>query len=377
MTYYLAYRNEEGRKRRYKIGNASNTSVAIARNKAKNKAADVTKGVDVAEVHKTKRKRINSLGEYIEGEYSEWLKAHRRSAEDTLHRLKTCFGHWYEKDMLEITPWIVEKWRSDEKKRGKKPQSINREIGALRPVFTKAKNDKRIPINPLAELKQMDAPNPDRVRYLSPAEEKALRKALRDRDNRLKVARENYNKWRKERKYPLYPALRKYEYPNPITPMVLLTLNTGIRQSQIFRLRMDDINLKEKIMSVTTYKGGKTRIIKIPLNSEAISVLKAWELIWKALFQNKGDLVFPNPKTLKEITTIKTVWGSILKKANITNFWWRDMRHHAASWLLMAGVPLEIIQQILGHRDIKTTLRYAHVGDDYKLNAVEKLVNRD
>ena len=378
MTYYLAYRNTEGRKRRYKIGNTSNINPTRAKAIAKDKAADVTKGVDIAEEKKQERiKKINSLGEYIEGEYTEWLLVHRRSAKDTLSRLKSCFGSWYEKNMLDVTPWIVEKWRSKEKKRGKKLQTINRDITALRPVFTKAKNDNRIPYDPLQDLKQMDAPNPDRVRYLSPDEEKRLRKALKARDDKQKIKRENYNKWRKIRKYPLYPVLRKYQYPDPITPMVLLTLNTGIRQSQIFRLRMEDINLKEKVMSVSTYKGGKTRVIKLPLNSEAISVIKAWLVIQKVLFQNDSDLVFPNPKTGKEITTIKTVWQSILKEAKITNFWWRDMRHHAASWLLMAGVPLEIIQQILGHRDIKTTLKYAHVADDYKLNAVEKLVNRN
>ena len=378
MTYYLFYRNSEGRKRRYKIGNTTNINVTRARGVAKNKAADVTKGIDVAEEKKLERTRkINTLGEYIEGEYSEWLHAHRRSAKDTLHRLKRCFGDWYEKDMLDITAWIVEKWRVQEKKRGKKPQTINREVGALKPVFKRAKNNNRIPINPLQDLTVMDAPNPDRVRYLSPEEEKRLRQTLKRRIDLFKVKRENYNKWRKQRDYPPFPEIRKYVYPDPITPMILLTLNTGVRQSQLFRLKWKDINFKEKIMSVTTYKGAKTRVIKIPLNSEAVTVMKDWVKAWNDLYQNDEDLVFPNSKTGKALTSIKTVWQSILKDAKIKDFWWRDMRHHAASWLLMAGVALEVIQQILGHRDIKTTQRYAHVGDEYKLNAVEKLVNRD
>ena len=99
--------------------------------------------------------------------------------------------------------------------------------------------------------------------------------------------------------------------------------------------------------------------------------------IWKNMYRNDENLVFPNPKTGKEITTVKAAWRGILEKAKIKGFWWRDMRHHAASWLLMVGVPLEVIQQILGHKDIRTTQRYAHVSDEYKQDAVEKLVNRD
>ncbi|MCZ6804308.1 MAG: site-specific integrase [Proteobacteria bacterium] len=375
MTYYLSYYNKQGKRKRYRIGTTKSVKLVKARDIAEDKAADVTKGVDIATEKKRKReegRKIKTLEDYIVQEYKDWVLTHRRSGEDTLKRLKSCFGDWYGKDMLEITPWIVQKWQVSQKKNGKTPQTINRDVTALKAVLSKAKENKFIGEHPLKNLKPLDAPESERVRYLSKAEEKRLRKALMGRDDKIKKERRKANLWRRTRGYPLYPDLDKYKYPDYVTPMILITINTGVRQTQLFRLTWDKISLTEKIMSVTTYKGAKTGIIKIPLNSEVIDVLKAWEK-----FDGGKGLVFKNPNTGKELTSVKSSWRKVIKDAKISDFRWRDMRHHAASWLVMAGVALEVIQQILGHRDIRTTQRYAHISDEYKQNAVEKLLNRD
>ncbi len=375
MTYYLSYYNKQGKRTRYRIGTTKSVKLVRARDIAEDKAADVTKGIDIAEEKKRTRaeaKKIKTLGAYIEKEYSEWVLSERRSGQDTLNRLQNCFGQWYDMEMPEITPWIVQKWGIGQKKRGKAPQTINRDVTSLKAVLSKAKTDRFIALHPLQGLKPMDAPEPSRVRYLSSAEEKRLRTALSDRDNKIKAERKTANAHRKLKGYPIFPDLSKYKYPDYVTPMVLLTMNTGARQTQLFRLRWQDVNLTEKIMTVTTYKGAKTQIVKVPLNSEVISVLKAWQK-----FDGGKGIVFKNPKTGKELTSVNSSWRKVLEDAKIKDFRWRDMRHHAASWLVMAGVSLEVIQQILGHKDIRTTQKYAHIGDEYKLNAVEKLVNRD
>lgn len=101
----------------------------------------------------------------------------------------------------------------------------------------------------------------------------------------------------------------------------------------------------------------------------ALQCLNDWQS------QSKGDgLVFPNHQTGTRFDNVKKSWASVLKAAEIKNFRWHDMRHHFASKLVMAGVDLNTVRELLGHADIKMTLRYAHLAPEHKANAVAKLV---
>jgi integrase len=62
-----------------------------------------------------------------------------------------------------------------------------------------------------------------------------------------------------------------------------------------------------------------------------------------------------------------------MKEAKIESFRFHDLRHTCASWLAMSSVPLLAIQQILGHKDIRMTLRYAHLSPDQRVDAVKLL----
>jgi site-specific recombinase XerD len=83
-------------------------------------------------------------------------------------------------------------------------------------------------------------------------------------------------------------------------------------------------------------------------------------------------LVFPS-KDNTPFNAVKRSWSSLLKKANIEQFLWHDIRHHFASKLVMAGVDLNTVRELLGHSDIKTTLRYTHLAPEHKINAVQKI----
>ncbi|MBA6130098.1 tyrosine-type recombinase/integrase, partial [Pseudomonas juntendi] len=81
-------------------------------------------------------------------------------------------------------------------------------------------------------------------------------------------------------------------------------------------------------------------------------------------------LLFPS-QTGGVMDNVKKSWDGVLKEANISSFRWHDLRHTFASNLAMKGVPLNTIRDLLGHADLKMTLRYAHLAPDSKAAAVE------
>jgi len=162
---------------------------------------------------------------------------------------------------------------------------------------------------------------------------------------------------------PLLQASESRFYPG-----VILVSNAGLRRGELFSLQWENVDLQQAILTVegAYAKSGKTR--HVPLNMEALNVLKAWHN------QTTGnELVFHN-KDGKRFDTIKKSWGTILKSAGIKEFRWHDLRHHFASRLVMLDVDLNTVRELLGHADISMTLRYAHLAPEHKANAVAKLV---
>jgi site-specific recombinase XerD len=76
---------------------------------------------------------------------------------------------------------------------------------------------------------------------------------------------------------------------------------------------------------------------------------------------------------LSSINNVKKSWTNLLKEAGIENFRWHDMRHDFASQLVMKGVDLNTVRELMGHADMKMTMRYAHLALSSKLRAVEVL----
>jgi site-specific recombinase XerD len=86
-----------------------------------------------------------------------------------------------------------------------------------------------------------------------------------------------------------------------------------------------------------------------------------------------GVFLFPSINGEKLFDMPKKPWLAALKEADITGFRWHDMRHHFASRLVMAGIDLNTVRELLGHSDLKMTLRYAHLAPEHKAAAVKVL----
>ncbi|GLI54322.1 hypothetical protein TISLANDTSLP1_20150 [Thermodesulfovibrio yellowstonii] len=87
------------------------------------------------------------------------------------------------------------------------------------------------------------------------------------------------------------------------------------------------------------------------------------------------DYIFINPKTGTRLTEFKRSFATALKKAGIRDFRFHDLRHTFASQLIMKGADLKTVQELLGHRTLTMTLRYSHLSQSHKKEAV-KLLDR-
>ncbi len=97
---------------------------------------------------------------------------------------------------------------------------------------------------------------------------------------------------------------------------------------------------------------------------------------WETRQESTGGLVFPS-RDGEPFNDTKKSWATVLSDAGIPNFTWHDLRHHFASKLVMAGVDLNTVRELLGHADINTTLRYAHLAPKHKADAIEKIVENN
>jgi integrase len=350
-------------------------TVAQARDLAKQYAARVTAGENLQVTKQQARTavqqaKLHTLSGFLEYKYGPWLLAERpekRRSVEVLQRLHANFASWLDRPMAELSPWLIDKWRAEQRKHGKAQSTINRDVTGLRSVLSKAVVWKILETHPLAPVKPLKVDTAGVIRYLTPDEEIRLRDALSQRDAQHKAARARGNAWRRARGYVELPTREDDVYGDHLAPMVLLSLNTGLRRGDLFSLHWTDVSWQTKTLSVRgeTVKSGQTQ--HLPLNAEALQVLMVWRQ------QSAGEaLVFPG-KNGQRRDNVRKAWDGVLTTAGIVDFRWHDLRHTFASKLVMAGVPLNTVRELLGHTTATMTLRYAHLAPDHKASAVERL----
>lgn len=374
VSYTIRWTKPDGSRGRRVLGYWPDLNPGEARELAKKALRDVDKSGDTtANVLERRRRKVEAekivgtptLSAFINDRYADWLAANTRSSAATLARLRKSFADHLDKPLGDFNGWIIEKWRSSRLKAGIGASTVNRDLSALRGLFSRALEWEVIAEHPMRKVKALQAPS-GKVRWLSDDEEARLRAALDAREERERAARESANAWRAARGYDLMPGLRAAAFVDHLKPAVLLSINTGLRQGELLKLDWQHVSLDRAILTVidASAKSGKQR--HIPLNDEALATLKAWRE------QSHHSIVFAGADGAVRVD-VKTAWQKLLKDAKITNFRWHDMRHHFASRLVMAGVDLNTVRELLGHADLTMTLRYAHLAPEHLSAAVAKL----
>ena len=307
----------------------------------------------------------NTLEEYLDKHYKEHAVAKLKNGEKSVARVKAIWKKLLNKRVADITANEVDKLRNARINAGLTPATVNRDVAALSGALAHWVKNNKGTTHPLAELEALKVADDETVRYLTPQESANLRKALADRDVQAAADRVSANKWRAERGYDLYDEIKGYS--DHITPMVLLSLNTGMRQGELFSLAWESVDLRLKTITVLAShsKGNKTRTI--PLNTEAHAVLTTIKP------QVAKGLVFKSPVTGGKFNNVKKAWAEVTKAAKVPDLRWHDLRHDFASQLVMKGAPLFTVQQLLGHSNSRMTQRYAKLAPSTLADAVGML----
>jgi integrase len=135
---------------------------------------------------------------------------------------------------------------------------------------------------------------------------------------------------------------------------VLVGLFTGLRKSEIRKLRWEHIDLERKTLTIVDPKGKETTTI--PISEQAIAVFSDIPV--------NSEYVLPGPDG-KMKRTFRDPWYRIRETAGLpANIRFHGTRHNFASWLVSSGVDLYTVSKLLNHKDVKTSTRYSHLSDE-------------
>lgn len=161
-------------------------------------------------------------------------------------------------------------------------------------------------------------------------------------------------------------------------PMIRFARKTGLRIGEITACDWEQINFESATVNVDrsiwrkklgTPKGGSSRLVD--LSSDTVAVLRE---VWERQGRPRRGLVFPSRVGgHRQETKCDKGLRRAARHAEMEPFGWHVLRHTFASHLVMAGVPLPVVQALLGHTDIRLTMRYAHLSPGQTAKAVQML----
>lgn len=154
--------------------------------------------------------------------------------------------------------------------------------------------------------------------------------------------------------------------PGQLYTMVVITLSTGMRKSEVLGLKWEDVDVKKGVILLHDTKNKERR--RLPVRGMALSLLQEHAKVRRI----DTALVFPGVATGKKYN-LRHGWELALEKAEIEDFHFHDLRHSCASYLAMNGASLLEIAEVLGHKTLQMVKRYSHLAESHTAGVVEKM----
>src|SRR5438094_161975 len=149
-----------------------------------------------------------------------------------------------------------------------------------------------------------------------------------------------------------------------IRALVTVALHSGMRLGEILDLHWYDLDFASGFILVRDSKNGESR--HVPMDATLFALFRAYP-------RRPGtDLVFSS-RCGGRIVDVRTGFQNACKRAELTDLHFHDLRHTFASQFVMAGGDLYILKEILGHKSITMTQRYAHLSPTYKIKAIDRM----
>lgn len=288
----------------------------------------------------TLRRRFVSFGE-IGDDALKYSEAHKRSYRDDKSRMAKLKELWGGRDAESITTAEIEQ-QLDACAREEKwaPSTFNHYRALLMLTYREARRAGKVNVNPARDVRHRHEDN-GRVRFLG------QHKPLPTQDEHLKqfTTEESRLRGAVERDYPEHLAELE------------LALATGLRMGNLYGLTWEMVDWFSRMLNIPTSKNGEA--IHIPLNNAAIAAVKS---VLPEKEEQRTGHIFRSKKTGEPLENWRHWFGKALKTAGIVNFRGHDLRHDFASRLRRRGAKLEDIAELLAHKSLTMTKRYAHLG---------------
>ncbi len=324
--WYVRYKDESGRLHKEKVGPKGLAQKVYQKRKT-----------EIAE-RRFFPERFNRPDVLLADYVTDFLRERVEGRLRNVKHYEQYGGRWKNalagKTLRQVMSEDVARYVAGRRKAGKAPATVNRELSFLRRLFNVAIKDRLAETNPVTPdlfFKE----NNQRVRFLTDDEESRLTPKLEQ------------------------PAARA---------TVLVALHTGLRRGEQFHLRWYDVDFTTGIITVPRSKHGEAR--RIPMNDTVRATLGKLPSRMRSAWVFASDT---GETALDAQNFVNRVFRPALKEAGIEDFHWHDLRHTFASRLTMAGVDLNTIRELMGHKTLAMTLRYAHLSPAHQLDAVQRL----
>jgi integrase len=282
--------------------------------------------------------------------YLAWAERQRsiRSKKGFVKALVERFGNL---PLRHFSTQIVEEYQTERLTSGNKPATVNRHLATLKHMIRKAVDWEMVSDGTLKRVRKAKQlpENNRRLRFLSGEEALSLIDAC-GKNSKGEAIKDLH-----------------------LQRIVITALNTGMRKEEILSLEWDKhIDLRHGFILLDKTKNGERRQIPIsPMLRDTLSGIVRRVGVPYVFCCKKRTI----DKDIKEnewtrIKDIKTAFHAALKRANLGDFRFHDLRHTFASLLVMGGVDLATVKDLLGHKDFKMTLRYAHLAPAHKIAAL-------